>query len=174
MPLSTTEDTLWRGSPSWLLILGRIIWIALTIIVLTSVAYFLRSASPDVERGATMFRVVLIIMGIVVMWQGVFALIAYARIATTIYKLTNQRLTIESGITDKSIEDIDLRYVEDSQFRQKLMERLLGIGNITLVSSDKTAPSYVLRGVQNPRELRELIRSTAYQISQRQLFTRST
>ena len=174
MPIAMTEETLWRGSPSWLLLLGKIIGIALTVVILPAIGYFFRNSSPDLERGAMILKVFLIATAILALWQIVTALIAYARIKTTLYTLTNQRITIESGLTDKAVEDIDLRYVEDTQFRQKLLERMLRIGNITLLSSDKSAPTYVLRGIEDPRSLRELIRSTAYKLSQRQLFTRQT
>ena len=53
-------------------------------------------------------------------------------------------------------------------------DRLLGIGNVTLISSDKAFPTTVLQSIARPRDIREMIRARAYQISQRQLFTRAT
>jgi len=83
-------------------------------------------------------------------------------------------LIIETGIVSKSVEDIDLRTIDDTNFQQRFLERLLGIGNVTIVSSDKVAPTYVLRGIADPRGIREMIRTHVYQVSQRQLFTRAT
>ncbi|HEV8660964.1 MAG TPA: PH domain-containing protein, partial [Thermoanaerobaculia bacterium] len=80
----------------------------------------------------------------------------------------------EKGILSKSVGEIDLRYIDDTQFFQNLGARLLGIGNVTVVSSDKTTPVFVLQGVSDPRSVREVIRSQAYQASQRQIFTRPT
>ena len=100
--------------------------------------------------------------------------IALARIRTTLYTVSNQRVIIETGLTTKSVEDIDLRYIDDSQFQQSFIARVLGIGNVTIISSDKTLPIYTLRGIRDPRGVRELIRANAYQVSQRQLFTRAT
>ena len=54
------------------------------------------------------------------------------------------------------------------------VDRILGIGSVTLLSSDKTSPQYVLRSIKDPRGVREIIRAEAYQTSQRQIFTRST
>jgi hypothetical protein len=51
---------------------------------------------------------------------------------------------------------------------------MLGIGQVTLISSDKSSPVYTLQNIKDPRGVRELIRSHAYQVSQRQLFTRAT
>jgi uncharacterized membrane protein YdbT with pleckstrin-like domain len=165
---SAKEETLWRGTPSALLLLGKIAGVALTVIVLPLI-YYLGS-----DFLVPYAQIVWIIITVVVLWQIVGIVIALARIRTTLYNVTNQRVTIETGIFSKSVEDIDLRYIDDTQFSQHFMERVLGVGNVTIVSSDKTTPNYVLRGIRDPRALRELIRANAYQVSQRQLFTRAT
>jgi len=98
----------------------------------------------------------------------------YLRIRGTLYTVTSQRVMIERGLVSKSLSEIDLRYIDDSQFHQTILHRLLGIGNVTLISSDKSSPVYTLHGVPDPRGLRETIRAHAYRISQKQLFTRAT
>jgi hypothetical protein len=56
------------------------------------------------------------------------------------------------------------------------IERLLGIGGATLVSrsSDRTNARFRLIGIASPRDVRELLRSAAYQATRGQLFTRQT
>src|SRR6266849_5482866 len=174
-----TEERLWRGTPSWALLFGKILRAALAAVVLPLILYlgydWFSAYSPAIqEKHDLIFRVGWLITLVVVLVLGVEVLIALARIKSTLYTVTNQRVIIETGIVSKSVEDIDLRTIDDTNFQQRFLERLLGIGNVTIVSSDKVAPTYVLRGVPDPRGLRELIRSHAYQVSQRQLFTRST
>lgn len=166
------EETLWFGSPSPLLILGKFLGLAFLAIVLPFALYYIKGLAA--ENGDAIWRWGLLFIGAILLWRVIVVLIAYARIRSTVYKVTTQRVQIESGLTDKTVEDIDLRYIDDTQFRQRLIERMLGIGNVTLVSSDKTSPTYVLRGIADPRVLRELIRARAYEVSQKQLFTRST
>jgi uncharacterized membrane protein YdbT with pleckstrin-like domain len=96
------------------------------------------------------------------------------RLQSTTYTITNQRVMIERGMLSKSLNEIDLRYIDDTQFFQSFSGRLLGIGNVTLISSDKAFPTTVLQGIAKPRDIREMIRARAYQVSQRQLFTRAT
>lgn len=167
-PSSVKEETLWRGTPSLLLALGKILGLAILAIVLPVIVYL--AAGMLTAYGP----VVWLIVAAALLWQLIVVVIAIARIKTTLYNVTNQRVMIETGLTSKSVDEIDLRYVDDTQFHQSFINRLLGIGNVTIVSSDKTTPRYVLRGVRDPRGLRELIRTNAYQVSQRQLFTRST
>lgn len=170
-PAASTEQTLWHGSPSWLLLLGNLIWLVLAAVVLPAIVYWAdRRFLPDPGP----MRVVWLVVLALVIWRAADAIIAFARIRSTQYTITSQRVIIESGILEKQVQDIDLRYIDDTNFRQRIAERLLGIGNVTIVSSDKAAPLIVLRGIPDPRRLRELIRARSYEVSQRQLFTRAT
>jgi len=166
--LPAKEETLWHGTPSWLLLFGKIAVSLLAIIVIILIYYF------GYQFLAPYGMYVWIAIAAIVVWQLVANLFAFARIRTTLYTVTNQRVIIETGLTTKKVEDIDLRYIDDSQFDQSFMGRILGIGNVTIISSDKTLPAYTLRGIRDPRGVRELVRANAYQVSQRQLFTRAT
>ena len=106
--------------------------------------------------------------------RGIRIALRAARLRTTRYRLTNQRLVVESGLVSRTLGEVDLRSVEDLVFRQGPMERLLGIGRVSVVSSDRNAPRLLLVGVKDPKGTRELIRTQAYAATQRQLFTRST
>jgi uncharacterized membrane protein YdbT with pleckstrin-like domain len=165
------EETIWKGTPSPTLLMGQIAGIVLTLIVLPLLARFFASGMPD---PAGLISVTWLITAALVVVQAIALLVAWIRLRSTQYTVTNQRVLIEQGVFSKSVDEIDLRYLDDSQFTQGLLDRILGIGHVTLISSDKTSPRYILRSVKNPREVREKIRAEAYQNSQRQIFTRST
>jgi hypothetical protein len=76
----------------------------------------------------------------------------------TVYELTSQRLRILSGIFGNSVEEIELIRVHDTQVKQHLGERMLNVGDIHIFSDDNTTPELVLNNVQNPIEVRELVR----------------
>jgi hypothetical protein len=67
-----------------------------------------------------------------------------------------------------------MRMIDDIEFHQSFLERLFGIGEVFIVSTDKVAPKFCLHGIHDPLKTRELIRTNAYQVTQRQLFTRTT
>jgi uncharacterized membrane protein YdbT with pleckstrin-like domain len=90
------------------------------------------------------------------------------------YRISNQRIVIETGAFSKRIDEIDMRTVEDIEFQQRFLERLLGIGEIAIIAADKQMARFRLLGIEKPRELRELIRANAFQATQGQLFTRGT
>jgi uncharacterized membrane protein YdbT with pleckstrin-like domain len=90
------------------------------------------------------------------------------------YRVSNQRIVIETGVLSKRIDEVDMRAVEDIEFRQRFLQRLLGIGEIAIVAADRELGRFRLLGVERPREVRELIRASAFQATRGQLFTRST
>jgi uncharacterized membrane protein YdbT with pleckstrin-like domain len=171
---ATAEETVWRGSPSWRVLVGKIVAIVLTAILIPFIAGFIAShtTDPDVASGISKWG--WLITAFAVAWQFVVLIVVMVRLQSTIYTVTSQRVMIERGLLSKSLNEIDLRSIDDTQFFQKFSERLLGIGTVTLIATDKTSPTTVLHGIADPRNVREMIRARAYQVSQRQLFTRAT
>ena len=171
---AVAEERLWRGSPSARVLVGKIIAIVLSAILIPVAASFLASRTNDIEMAGRIAKFGWLIAAIVVFWQIVTFLIVMLRLQSTTYTISNQRVVIERGMLSKSLNEIDLRSIDDTQFFQSFSDRLLGIGNVTLISSDKAFPTTVLHGIARPRDIREMIRAAAYQVSQRQLFTRAT
>jgi membrane protein YdbS with pleckstrin-like domain len=181
------EQVLWEGGPSIALVYGKLLRVVIRLIIVVIIGYFaftmglpaLASISSDlnsfIQQNGTLINLgIVIVLALAVLPSIVALLQAIARIKNTRYKVTNQRIVIESGVLSRSLEEIDMRSVDDIEFQQTFLERLFGIGAIFVVSTDKVAPKLALHGIHDPRNTRELIRSTAYQVSQRQLFTRST
>jgi uncharacterized membrane protein YdbT with pleckstrin-like domain len=172
-PHATAEETLWRGTPSPTLLIGKLALLILILVAIPLLAYFFASAG-DPEKGGNLRTAGWVITAILGAAQLVNLLVAWMKLRSTLYTVTNQRVMIEQGILSKTVNEIDLRYVDDSQFFQSFTDRMLGIGNVTLLSSDTTTPTYTLRSVRDPRAVRELVRTHAYQNSQKQVFTRAT
>lgn len=76
----------------------------------------------------------------------------------TRYELTNQRLRIFRGIFGNILEEIELVRVRDTRLKQHVGERLLNIGDVTVVSGDASTPEVVLHNIRKPLEVREFIR----------------
>lgn len=173
-PRPTAEETLWRGNPSAMKLVGRVIEIVLILIIVPLIFRAWSVRTIDLERSAQIARIGWWTTAILVAIEATRFFVSLARLRSTLYTVTNQRVMIERGLLTKALSEIDLRYIDDTQFFQSITDRLLGIGNVTIISSDKSTPVYVLHGIRDPRNLREMIRSNSYQVSQRQIFTRST
>ncbi len=176
---SLTEQTLWESSPSLLVLLGEVVGVLLVVGVVVLLAAFLFPALRDVARsswvdpGKAQLVLGLVLLAYLLV-RGIRIALRAARLRTTRYRLTNQRLVVESGLVSRTLAEVDLRSVEDLVFQQGPLERLLGIGRVSVVSSDRNTPRLQLLGVKDPKGTRELIRTQAYAATQRQLFTRST
>jgi len=77
---------------------------------------------------------------------------------TTSYELTSQRLKKAQGILNRKLDELELYRVKDYTLSQPLMLRMLGLGNLVLLTSDATTPEVHLRAVPAVEELREMIR----------------
>jgi uncharacterized membrane protein YdbT with pleckstrin-like domain len=91
---------------------------------------------------------------------GLILLVAPVVWARTIrYRISNYRIDYERGLLSKTIDTTELWHVEDIRFHQSLMERLLGVGTITVFASDETTPSFPLRGLPKPREIFDALKA---------------
>jgi hypothetical protein len=77
----------------------------------------------------------------------------------TIYELTTQRIRIIRGILGNTIQEIELVRLKDSKVTQHMGERMLDIGDITIISEDAMTPEVVLHNVADPLQVREKIRT---------------
>jgi hypothetical protein len=76
----------------------------------------------------------------------------------TRYELTTQRLRVYRGILGNRIEEIELIRVKDSKVNQHVGERMLNIGDVSVISADPTTPEIILQNVHDPIQVRELLR----------------
>jgi uncharacterized membrane protein YdbT with pleckstrin-like domain len=74
------------------------------------------------------------------------------------WELTTERLRVVRGILSRSTEEVELTRVRDVSYDQSLAQRALGIGTITVVGTDATSPTVVLHDVEDPENVKELIR----------------
>ena len=85
-------------------------------------------------------------------------LVPLIRSKTIRYRVSNYRIDYERGLFGKDIDTLELWHVEDIRFHQSFIDRLLGVGNITVVSHDETMPMLIMHDVPHSRELFEQLK----------------
>ena len=75
------------------------------------------------------------------------------------YVLTDQRLTTTHGVLTKVTDDLELYRVRDTRMQQTLWQRMLGLGDVILSTTDASTPEFRLRWLPQPDALRETVRS---------------
>jgi uncharacterized membrane protein YdbT with pleckstrin-like domain len=81
----------------------------------------------------------------------------------TRYALTDQRLKTMRGVFNRITDDLELYRVKDTHFQQSVWQRLVGIGDIVLSTSDATTPTMVLGNIPGASAVRERIRTLVEQ-----------
>ena len=57
------------------------------------------------------------------------------------------------------MDEIELFRIKDVTVHQTFMQRLLGVGTVTVLSSDDSTPQLVLPGVDDPLSFKETLRT---------------
>ncbi len=73
-----------------------------------------------------------------------WAIWRYLQVKCQVYQLTTERLLITTGIFNKSTETLELYRIRDLQVTQPFFERLFGLHNIHLITTDSTTPQIVI------------------------------
>lgn len=75
----------------------------------------------------------------------------------TRYALSDDRLFLETGCFSIRDEEVVLYRVRDISMKRTLWQRMFGVGTVTVISSDKSAPKVELKNIKKPREVKEMI-----------------
>ena len=78
-------------------------------------------------------------------------------ISFTRYALSEDRLFISEGFLNIKDDEVLLYRVRDIDTSRNLWQRMFGVGTVTVMSSDKTMPSLVLKNIKDPVYVKELI-----------------
>jgi len=77
---------------------------------------------------------------------------------STVFELTSQRLKIDTGILNRRHDELELYRVKDYAMDRPFFLRLVGLGNITMVTSDATTPTVTIKAIRDAVEVREKLR----------------
>jgi uncharacterized membrane protein YdbT with pleckstrin-like domain len=75
----------------------------------------------------------------------------------TRYRMSEDRLFLSTGFFTTKDDEILLYRVRDISLTITLWQRIFGVGTVTIISSDKTLPTLVLKNIKQPRMIKEKI-----------------
>lgn len=75
----------------------------------------------------------------------------------TRYAMSDDRLFLSVGFLSVRDDEILLYRIRDITTSRNLWQRLFGVGSITVVSSDKTNPTLILKNIKHPLRVKELL-----------------
>ncbi len=145
-PPASVESVLWKGHTSqWVHF-----WFYLFCLILLGGIGFGATLLAVPTAGLSYLALLLpLIMWIIRWWVT----------KTTEYELTTQRFKIRSGVLNRRLDELELFRVRDYAMNQPLLLRMLGLGNLTITTSDATTPTIAMRAIPNVEQVRELLRN---------------
>ncbi|NOY42569.1 MAG: PH domain-containing protein [Planctomycetes bacterium] len=141
------ENELWQGQYSKLAMIGS--WIGAGVVSLLLIVVALSMSFSSTGWSIT-------VAAIVLLWIGLVCRLFYRQLSERYY-LTDQRFIHESGILWREINRIEAIDVDDVSFQQGPIERLFGVGTITITSSDRSHPKLDLPGIEKVHMVAEMI-----------------
>lgn len=84
-------------------------------------------------------------------------IIAWFRRNSTVLRVYRDRVTVERGLFSKCYQDYHPQDIRSIDVDQSFLQRLVGIGDITISTAAAVEGAEVIRSIPDPRGLRELI-----------------
>jgi uncharacterized membrane protein YdbT with pleckstrin-like domain len=102
---------------------------------------------PAVIGSVTRLLIAIFTLGIGAIWF-------WLRAVNTQYLITSQRIVIETGIFSRAIETLEIYQIDDIHLEKPLNQRIMGTGNIVLLTRDLSTPKLILERL--PIDVRDL------------------
>ena len=78
-------------------------------------------------------------------------------ISFTKYSVTEEKLIINTGFFSKTEEEIRLYRMTDFSVKQSLLQRIFGVGNIKISSSDNMQGEFTISEIKKPYIVKEML-----------------
>ena len=141
------EEPLWEGGFSGKAMVGS--WVGAAILSVAGVLLAWKFANHG--TGWAVFGV-----GLVVVWGGLGLVLAYRKLSIR-YQLTTQRFIHMQGILKRVADRIEVIDIDDVTYEQGIVERMLGVGNVKVISSDRSHPELWMRGIEDVKNVADMI-----------------
>jgi uncharacterized membrane protein YdbT with pleckstrin-like domain len=128
--LTEGEEVLLDLRPHWIALLKPVLW-TIVIAVVTGIVWV--KAGGDVQDEV---RIAIVALALI-LWIPL-AFVPTIRWRFTLFVLTNERVITRSGVIAKRSKEIPLETINDVTFGQRIIERVLGAGDLVVESAGES------------------------------------
>lgn len=147
------RKTLYDGAPSWRVYLGLYVYGVLGTALILGLCIW-----AGWERTTSSGKALLVLIPLALSTIYFSALHLYRR--SIRFRVTTSNIEVERGMLTKRIEVVELWRCRDVRYKQKLVDRMLGIAHIEIFSADATTPVIEMIGLPASRKLFEQLRDS--------------
>ena len=152
-PAVDEEQTIWEGRYSMKNFIMRLTGIGIVTVAWTAL-WFWSHAGTDRGGWSTLAVVAGILLLLV--WLVLARRIILARFGHK-YRLTDRRVFVATGVFTRRRDQMELIKAQDVFTNQTISQRLFGVGTVVVVSSEAHFPIMYLTGVDEPKEVMDLV-----------------
>ncbi|MGN6134750.1 MAG: PH domain-containing protein [Aureliella sp.] len=147
-PSTSSERSLWKGGYSGKAMYGT--WVLSAIITVAAIVALIMLGNQNnllwPIGGAAIIAWWVIVLGVYMV-----------RRLSVHYELTTQRFIHQQGILVRRTDRIEVIDIDDVSFTQGIVQRMLGVGTIVLISSDRSHPQLRLMGIDQVATVSNMI-----------------
>jgi uncharacterized membrane protein YdbT with pleckstrin-like domain len=140
MELRQNERELYEGRPSWRALMS---FYAIGIGVAVAVVVILGFLADNMGTAIVIAAVI----------AGLTLVIGYVRRIGTKYLITTQRLRISRGILRKKVQETRLERVQNVNYQQGVLDRLLGVGTVDFDTAGTDDSEFRFEWVNGPEDV---------------------
>jgi uncharacterized membrane protein YdbT with pleckstrin-like domain len=148
--LAPGEQVMFEGHPSWRSIIAFYVKGLLAVLAAAFVVGIVTNVTDD-ETNARLVTLVAVIGVAIVVLAG------FIKRITTHYTITNRRLHIKRGIIAREIQETRLERVQNVNYNQSLLQRLLQVGDVDFDTAAGDDYNFIFAGVADPDEVVERV-----------------
>jgi uncharacterized membrane protein YdbT with pleckstrin-like domain len=140
MEMRAGERELYEGRPSWRALMSfYLLGIGVAVLVLVGLGLLADSWGTAVVIAAVI--------------AGLTLVIGYLRRVSTKYLITTQRLRISRGIVSKKVQETRLERVQNVNYQQGVLDRLLGVGTVDFDTAGTDDSEFRFEWVNEPEQV---------------------
>jgi uncharacterized membrane protein YdbT with pleckstrin-like domain len=140
MEMRAGERELYEGRPSWRALMSfYLLGIGVAVLVLVGLGLLADSWGTAIVIAAVI--------------AGLTLVIGYLRRVSTKYLITTQRLRISRGIVSKKVQETRLERVQNVNYQQGVIDRLLGVGTVDFDTAGTDDSEFRFEWVNEPEQV---------------------
>jgi membrane protein YdbS with pleckstrin-like domain len=158
-PLFEASPSLWLLTPSFL-----------KLAIVLTVCYFLafwpvKQFLADLNLGANVIDTIEKYRVVVALSLAAAAMLVFLfkiiRLKSIRYRITSDRIEWSRGILSRNVDNIDMFRIVDMSMHRSFSDRLVGIGSVVLITTDKTDPQFRFEKTGNPNQLYSIVKKAS-------------
>jgi membrane protein YdbS with pleckstrin-like domain len=161
--VGTDTEFFFKGNNSRFKLVGPTIGTIFLIIVAIVIGVVGRSDA----KGLDIARIPTLPGGVIALVALIYWFYKLLKLKALVWHITNDRIERESGIFVKKVQNMDMWRVQDITFNASLIQRMFGLGRVTIISSDRDQSDFEVGPIYNARQLYDKLKKVQLEADRR-------